>query len=114
MPVEKKKSPWRRILWISGLFLAALLGATIYAQSYQSTTAKDLAAIRAQGIPTAFGEIKELYPREQGDNSAPYYDQFLQLLKDVPDADKSSFSEFRNSPLISLSDEQLAAAATKY
>ena len=92
------KSPWKKILWISGGIVAVLVGATIYAKTYPSPMEQDIAAIHAMGYPTSEAEIVAL-ALQGGENADPIYQKFVteyRKIADTQDFKRLTYSSNRN------------------
>jgi hypothetical protein len=114
MPEKRKRSPWRKALWISGAIVVTLTGAAVYLRNYPSSIDHDVAAISAMGFPTTEAEILALEPTD-GENADPIYQSYIAELEKLNSTDRDELRELiRSRRTSSLSPSERAKIVAKY
>ena len=111
---RKKPSLWKKILFSMLAVIVLLVAAGFYAANYPSSMDRDLAQIHALGHPTTDAEVAATYPLPQGENSQPYFDQYLALCHRLTHKDQQSLDYFTSTEPALITDDDFAKFSKQF
>jgi hypothetical protein len=114
MPEKRKRSPWRRVGCISGVIIALMIAAAVFARWYPSTMDRDIEAIHKMGYPTTDADVAALFPPLEGENSQIYYDQAAEIKRKWTPNERSDFNRFIYDRLSSMTTADMRKYAAEF